>query len=122
MKPPAASPTTAPVSSLRSLAVISARASSISSRISSVACSEISVIAAAMFAGTSSCSAAKAPQQQRCEYPPGEGRTNEDLGPRPGQLAAAKRTGVLAALGRGLIGAGAVGRGLVAEADVHSGG
>ena len=78
-------------------ALISALASSISSRISSVACSEISVIAAAMLAGTSSCSAAKAPQQQRCKHPAGERGADEDLRPRAQHL----RGGQLPALVRG---------------------
>ena len=86
-----------PVSSLRSLTPISALASSISSRTSSAACSEISVSAAAMFAGTSSCSVAtatsarQAPQQEGGDQPAGEGRADEQLGTRPRQRRRRRR-------------------------------
>src|SRR5579863_9053804 len=114
-KPPAATPTPAPMRIFLTFAPISAFASSISSRISSVACSEISVIAAAMFAGASSCSvsAAKAPQQERRDQPAGERRADQQLGPRAGELEAQRRLGVSARLLDALIGAGAVGRRLV---------
>src|SRR5208283_2777357 len=102
---------------------ISARARSSSSRISSVARSEISVIAAAMFSGISSCSVAKTPQEQRRNQSAGERGADQYLGPLANEIEPTRRKdrgGRAAArpLGRG----GSVGRARITRFGAHSGG
>jgi hypothetical protein len=122
MKMPAAMPMTVPRSSLPNFALISALASSISSRISSVARSEISVIAAAMFSGISSCSVAKAPQQEGCDHAARERSPDEHLRSAAHQIQAGRRPDGRRRPGVLLGGGRPVGRRDVAGFDVHSGG
>src|SRR5947208_975203 len=95
MKMPAAAPTIAPRISWLTFSETSALASSISSRISSDARSEISWTAAPMLCCSGS--AAKAPDQDRENDAPGERRPDQHLG------AIGQRARGLAA-GGGLVG------------------
>src|SRR5947199_1170537 len=79
-KIPAASPTTAPRRSFVSFSKISALASSISSRTSSEARSETSVIVCARLAARWGSSTAKAPEDHRGEQAAGERADHRHLG------------------------------------------